>query len=105
MPQATEVALPASVGQPALMALYRQLAAAVGIEVCQILVSGSDLASARALGDLGHLLREALGRRLLPVVNGNDPPDPLSALDNNQLPLAIPSPPHPPPPLFLTDVQ
>ncbi len=66
MPQAIDMALPASVGQPALMAMYRQLAAAVGIEVCQILVSHSDLASARAMGDLGSLLREALGRGLLP---------------------------------------
>src|SRR5215472_2446515 len=63
-PQAVETALPAAVGQPALMALYRQLAAAVGVEVCQILVSRSDLASARAMGDLGHLLREAVGRGL-----------------------------------------
>src|SRR5580658_7644987 len=56
------VALAAAVGQPALMALYRQLAAAVGMEVCQILVSRSDLNSARAMGDLGRLLREATGR-------------------------------------------
>lgn len=37
------LALAASVGQPALMAIYRQLAAAVGVEVCQILLSKSDL--------------------------------------------------------------
>ena len=30
-PQAADTALPAAVGQPALMALYRQLAAAVGV--------------------------------------------------------------------------
>src|SRR5712692_9179030 len=65
------VALAASVGQPALMALYRQLSAAVGVEVCQILVSKSDLDSARAMGDLGSLLRTAVGRGLLPIVNGN----------------------------------
>jgi len=104
-PQATEVALPASVGQPALMALYRQLAAAVGIEVCQILVSGSDLASARAMGDLGHLLREALGRGLLPVVNGNDATDPLSALDNDQVAVAISVAAEASRLLFLTDVR
>src|SRR5260370_20454520 len=105
MPQATEVALPASVGQPALMALYRQLAAAVGIEVCQILVSGSDLASARAMGDLDHLLREALGRGLLPVVNGNDATDPLSALDNDQVAVAISVAAEASRLLFLTDVR
>ena len=60
-PQAADTALPAAVGQPALMALYRQLAAAVGVEVCQILVSRSDLASARAMGDLGQ--RAARGHR------------------------------------------
>jgi glutamate 5-kinase len=87
--QAVDFALPAAVGQPALMALYRQLAAALGVEVCQILVSRSDLASARAMTDLGQLLREAVGRGLLPVVNGNDATDPLSALDNDQVAVAV----------------
>ena len=105
MPQAIDVALPASVGQPALMAMYRQLAAAVGIEVCQILVSHSDLASARAMGDLGGLLNEALGRGLLPVVNGNDATDPLSALDNDQVAVAISVAAQASRLLFLTDVR
>src|ERR1039457_6741241 len=105
MPQAPEGALPASVGQPALMAMYRQLAAAVGIEVCQILVSRSDLASARAMGDLGSLLNEALGRGLLPVVNGNDATDPLSALDNDQVAVAISVAAQAARLLFLTDVR
>jgi len=105
MPQAIDVALPASVGQPALMAMYRQLAAAVGIEVCQILVSRSDLASASAMGDLGSLLNEALGRGLLPVVNGNDATDPLSALDNDQVAVAISVAAQASRLLFLTDVR
>jgi glutamate 5-kinase len=105
MPQAIDVALPASVGQPALMAMYRQLAAAVGIEVCQILVSRSDLASARAMGDLGSLLSEALGRGLLPVVNGNDATDPLAALDNDQVAVAISVAAQASRLLFLTDVR
>jgi glutamate 5-kinase len=105
MPQAIEVALPAAVGQPALMAMYRQLAAAVGIEVCQILVSRSDLASARAMGDLGSLLDEALGRGLLPIVNGNDATDPLSALDNDQVAVAISVAAQASRLLFLTDVR
>jgi len=88
-PQASETALPSAVGQPALMALYRQLAAAVGVEVCQILVSRSDLSSARAMADIGQLLRDAVGRGLLPVVNGNDATDPLTALDNDQVAVAI----------------
>jgi len=104
-PEAVDTALPSAVGQPALMALYRQLAAAVGVEVCQILVSRSDLASARAMGDLGHLLREAVGRGLLPVVNGNDATDPLSALDNDQVAVAIAVAAGASRLLFLTDVR
>jgi glutamate 5-kinase len=105
IPQAVDVALPASVGQPALMAMYRQLAAAVGIEVCQILVSRSDLASARAMSDLGSLLNEALGRGLLPVVNGNDAMDPVFALDNDQVAVAISVAAGASRLLFLTDVR
>jgi glutamate 5-kinase len=102
---ALETALPASVGQPALMALYRQLAAAVGIEVCQIMVSRSDLNSAPAMADLGQLLREATGRGLLPVVNGNDAIDPLSALDNDQVAVAVAVAAEASRLLFLTDVR
>lgn len=83
------VALAASVGQPALMALYRQLAAAVGMEVCQILLSKSDLDSARAMADVGAMLVAALERGLLPVVNGNDTTDPKSELDNDQIAVAV----------------
>jgi glutamate 5-kinase len=103
--QAVDTALPAAVGQPALMALYRQLAAAVGVEVCQILVSRSDLASARAMGDLGHVLREATARGLLPIVNGNDATDPLSALDNDQVAVAVAVAAEASRLLFLTDVR
>ena len=102
---AVETALPSAVGQPALMALYRQLAAAVGVEVCQILVSRSDLASARAMADLGQLLRAACGRGLLPIVNGNDATDPLSALDNDQVAVAIAVAAEASRLLFLTDVR
>ena len=83
------VALAASVGQPALMALYRQLAAAVGMEVCQILLSKSDLDSARAMRDVGTVLISALEAGLLPVVNGNDTTDPKSELDNDQIAVAV----------------
>ena len=102
---ATDAALPSAVGQPALMAMYRQLAAAVGVEVCQILVSRSDLASARAMGDLGQLLRDALGRGLLPIVNGNDATDPVAALDNDQVAVAIAVAAEASKLLFLTDVR
>jgi glutamate 5-kinase len=104
-PRAGETALPSAVGQPALMALYRQLSAAVGVEVCQILVSRSDLSSARAMADLGQLLREAVGRGLLPIVNGNDATDPLAALDNDQVAVAIAVAAEAPRLLFLTDVR
>jgi len=103
--EAADTALPAAVGQPALMALYRQLAAAVGVEVCQILVSRSDLASARAMGDLGQVLRNATARGLLPVVNGNDATDPLSALDNDQVAVAVAVAAEASRLLFLTDVR
>jgi glutamate 5-kinase len=83
------VALAASVGQPALMALYRQLAAAVGVEVCQILLSKSDLDSAEAMRDVGSILISALDQGLLPVVNGNDTTDPKSELDNDQIAVAV----------------
>ncbi len=104
-PQAVHAALPSAVGQPALMALYRQLAAAVGVEVCQILVSRSELESPRAMGDLGQLLREAAGRGLLPIVNGNDATDPLSALDNDQVAVAVAVAAEASRLLFLTDVR
>jgi glutamate 5-kinase len=104
-PEAVDAALPASVGQPALMALYRQLAAAVGVEVCQLLVSRSDLASARAMADLGQVLREATARGLLPIVNGNDATDPLSALDNDQVAVAVAVAAEASRLLFLTDVR
>jgi glutamate 5-kinase len=83
------VALAASVGQPALLALYRQLAAAVGMEVCQILLSRSDLDSPAAMRDVGNVLRSALEEGLLPVVNGNDTTDPKSELDNDQIAVAV----------------
>lgn len=83
------LALAASVGQPALMALYRQLAAAVGVEVCQILLSKSDLDSASAMRDVGAVLVSALDQGLLPVVNGNDTTDPRSELDNDQIAVAV----------------
>ena len=104
-PRAADTALPSAVGQPALMALYRQLAAAVGVEVCQILVSRTDLASARAMGDLGQLLDGAVRRGLLPVVNGNDATDPLSVLDNDQVAVAIAVAAEASRLLFLTDVR
>jgi glutamate 5-kinase len=103
--QDADIALPAAVGQPALMALYRQLAAAVGVEVCQILISRSDLSSARAMTDLGELLRGAAGRGLLPIVNGNDATDPLSALDNDQVAVAVAVAAEADRLLFLTDVR
>src|SRR5580658_8659438 len=83
------VALAASVGQPALMALYRQLAAAVGMEVCQILLSKSDLDSALAMRDVGTVLITALDQGLLPIVNGNDTTDPKAELDNDQIAVAV----------------
>lgn len=71
------------------MALYRQLAAAVGLEVCQLLLSKSDLDSARAMRDVGTVLISALDQGLLPIVNGNDTTDPKAELDNDQIAVAV----------------
>ncbi len=57
------------------------------------------------MGDLGHLLREAAGRGLLPIVNGNDATDPLSALDNDQVAVAVAVAAEASRLLFLTDVR
>jgi glutamate 5-kinase len=105
LPGTVGMALPASVGQPALMALYRQLAAAVGVEVCQVLISKSDLDSAGAMVDLGSLLGIAAGRGLLPIINGNDTTDPMSALDNDQIAVAVAVAAEADRLLFLTDVK
>ncbi len=91
---------------PPLMALYRQLAAAVGVEVCQVLISRSDLASATRDGRSGPACcRRRLGRGLLPIVNGNDATDPVSALDNDQVAVAIAVAAEASRLLFLTDVR
>src|SRR5215475_14547536 len=83
------VALAAAIGQPALLALYRQLAAAVGMEICQVLLSRSDLDSPAAMRDVASVLVSALKEGLLPVVNGNDTTDPKSELDNDQIAVAV----------------
>ena len=57
------------------------------------------------MGDLGQLLREAGGRGLLPIVNGNDATDPLSRLDNDQVAVAIAVAAEASRLLFLTDVR
>jgi hypothetical protein len=57
------------------------------------------------MGDLGQLLREAAGRGLLPIVNGNDATDPLSALDNDQVAVAVAVAAEASRLLFLTDVR
>src|SRR6185437_15903901 len=63
--------------------------AAVGVEVCQILLSKSDLDSASAMRDVGAVLVSALEQGLLPVVNGNDTTDPRAELDNDQIAVAV----------------
>jgi glutamate 5-kinase len=57
------------------------------------------------MADLGHLLREAAGRGLLPIVNGNDAADPLSELDNDQVAVAVAVAAEASRLLFLTDVR
>jgi glutamate 5-kinase len=51
------------------------------------------------------VLRESAGRGLLPIVNGNDAADPLSALDNDQVAVAVAVAAEAARLLFLTDVR
>jgi len=57
------------------------------------------------MADLGQLLRDATARGLLPIVNGNDATDPLSALDNDQVAVAVAVAAEASRLLFLTDVR
>ena len=66
-----------------------RIAAAVGMEVCQILLSKPDLDSARAMRDVGAMLAAALERGLLPLVKRTDTTDPKSELDNDQIAVAV----------------
>jgi glutamate 5-kinase len=59
------------------------------VEVCQVLLSKSDLDSADAMRDVGSVLISALEQGLLPVVNGNDTTDPKPELDNDHIAVAV----------------
>jgi glutamate 5-kinase len=56
------------------------------------------------MSDLGSLLGAALERGLLPIVNGNDVTDPVAALDNDQIAVAVAVAAEAQRLLFLTDV-
>jgi glutamate 5-kinase len=75
----TEIAgsarLAAAVGQPFLMDIYRSVSEVSGRQVCQVLISESDLRSPRAMRAVADVLGECQAAGIIPVVNGNDVTD------------------------------
>jgi len=67
--------LAAAVGQPFLMDIYRSVSEVSGRQVCQVLISESDLRSPRAMSAVRDVLAECQAAGIVPVVNGNDVTD------------------------------
>jgi glutamate 5-kinase len=67
--------LAAAVGQPFLMDIYRSVSEVSGRQVCQVLISESDLRSPRAMAAVRDVLAECQAAGVVPVVNGNDVTD------------------------------
>ncbi len=76
--------LKAAVGQPYLMGMYRRLGEFLHSEVCQLLVSGSDVQSAARMQSLIDVIDQSLQWGIVPIVNGNDAVDHYE-LDNDSL--------------------
>jgi glutamate 5-kinase len=67
--------LAAAVGQPFLMDIYRSVSEVSGRQVCQVLISESDLRSPRAMSSVCAVLEECRDSGIIPIVNGNDVTD------------------------------
>jgi glutamate 5-kinase len=67
--------LAAAVGQPFLMDIYRSVSEVSGRQVCQVLISESDLRSPRAMSSVCVVLEECRESGIVPIVNGNDVTD------------------------------
>jgi glutamate 5-kinase len=65
--------LAAAVGQPLLMDFYGSVATVSGSLTCQILIGDADLRTASQMLSISEVIREALERGIVPIVNGNDP--------------------------------
>lgn len=65
--------LAAAVGQPLLMDFYGSVATVSGSLTCQILIGDADLRTASQMLSISEVIREALDRGIIPIVNGNDP--------------------------------
>jgi glutamate 5-kinase len=65
--------LAAAVGQPLLMDFYGSVASVSGSLTCQILIGDADLRTASQMLSISEVIREALDRGIVPIVNGNDP--------------------------------
>jgi glutamate 5-kinase len=65
--------LAAAVGQPLLMDFYGSVATVSGSLTCQILIGDADLRTASQMLSISEVIREALDRGIVPIVNGNDP--------------------------------
>jgi glutamate 5-kinase len=67
--------LAAAVGQPFLMDIYRSVSEVSGRQVCQVLISESDLRAPRAMSSVAAVLDECGRAGVVPIVNGNDVTD------------------------------
>ena len=62
----------AAVGQPRLMALYKQLFELYGISVAQVLLTRNDLSDRRSYLNSRNTLAALLAQRVIPIINEND---------------------------------
>ena len=62
----------AAIGQPLLMARYRELFAAHGIQVAQILLTHADLADRGRFLHARRVMAELMAAGVLPIINEND---------------------------------
>ena len=62
----------AAVGQPRLMALYKQLFELFGITVAQVLLTRNDLSDRRRYLNSRNTLAALLAQRVIPIINEND---------------------------------
>jgi glutamate 5-kinase len=80
--------LAAAVGQPELVFSYRFLSDLLNVQTCQILVSEADLHTEGHMLALGTLILECFDASVLPIINGNDPTDPVPS-NNDEIAGAI----------------
>jgi glutamate 5-kinase len=62
----------AAIGQPRLMAFYKQIFGLYGRTVAQVLLTRMDMASRRCYLNARNTLIALMGQKVLPVVNEND---------------------------------